>query len=98
MRPQAHLDKHPSVPDGLRVLIVSPYPPSRLAGGPIRLQGLVTSLPPPHTVSLLAFARRGQDVPAEVQRRCDEVVIIPNERRDIAGSSKRALQIRSLLS
>jgi polysaccharide biosynthesis protein PslH len=87
------------VPDGLRVLVVSPYPPSRLAGGPIRLHGLITSLPPRHAVSLVAFARRGQDdVPPEVRERCDDVVIVPNERRDIAGPSKRALQLRSLLS
>ncbi len=87
------------VSDALRVLVVSPYPPSRLAGGPIRLHGLVTSLPAPHSVSLVAFARRGQDdVPPEIRERCDDVVIVPNQRRDIAGRRKRALQVRSLLS
>jgi glycosyltransferase involved in cell wall biosynthesis len=86
------------VSDGLRVLVVSPYPPSRLAGGPIRLHGLITSLPASHAVSLVAFARRGQDVPPEIRERCADVVIVPNERRDIAGRSKRALQLRSLLS
>jgi glycosyltransferase involved in cell wall biosynthesis len=85
--------------DGLRVLVVSPYPPSRLAGGPIRLHGLVTSLPAPHSVSLVAFGRRGQDdLPPEIRDRCDDVVIVPNERRETLGPGKRALQLRSLLS
>jgi polysaccharide biosynthesis protein PslH len=85
----------------LRVLVVSPYLPSRLAGGPIRVHGLITSLPAPHTVSLLAFAQRGQqraEVATEIRDRCDEVVLVPNERRGIAGTPKRALQLRSLLS
>ena len=70
--------------DGLRVLVVSPYPPSRLAGGPIRLHGLITGLPARHAVSLVAFARRGQDgVPPEVRERCEDVVIVPNERREM---------------
>jgi glycosyltransferase involved in cell wall biosynthesis len=89
------------VPDRLRVLVVSPYVPSRLAGGPIRVHGLITSLPAPHSVSLVAFAQRGREdveVPTEIRRRCDEVVIVPNERRGIAGFGKRALQARSLLS
>jgi glycosyltransferase involved in cell wall biosynthesis len=99
IRSQAAQHQHAVVSDGLRVLVVSPYPPSRLAGGPIRLHGLVTSLPAPHRVSLIAFARRGQDdVPAEIRERCDDVVIVPNERRDIAGPNKRALQLRSLLT
>ncbi|HJW48323.1 MAG TPA: hypothetical protein VJ726_02785, partial [Candidatus Limnocylindria bacterium] len=87
--------------DRLRVLVVSPYVPSRLAGGPIRVHGLITSFPAPHSVSLLAFAQRGHQaapVAAEVRERCDEVVIVPNERRGIAGVPKRALQLRSLLS
>jgi len=89
------------VSDALRVLVVSPYVPSRLAGGPIRVHGLITSLPAPHSVSLLAFAQRGHEddeVAAEIRERCDEVVIVPNERRGIAGAPKRALQLRSLLS
>ena len=89
------------MPDRLRVLVVSPYLPSRLAGGPIRVQGLITSLSESHDVSLLAFSQRGAenaDVPAEVREHCDEVVIVPNERRGIAGVRKRALQLRSLLS
>jgi glycosyltransferase involved in cell wall biosynthesis len=89
------------VPDRLRVLVVSPYVPSRLAGGPIRVHGLITSFPAPHSVSLVAFAQRGREdveVATEVRRRCDEVVIVPNERRGIAGFGKRALQVRSLLS
>ena len=89
------------MPDRLRVLVVSPYLPSRLAGGPIRVQGLITSLSESHDVSLLAFSQRGAenaDVPAEVREHCDEVVIVPNERRGIAGARKRALQLRSLLS
>jgi glycosyltransferase involved in cell wall biosynthesis len=87
--------------EGLRVLVVSPYVPSRLAGGPIRVHGLITSLPEPHSVSLLAFAQRGHqnvEVATEIRERCDEVVIVPNERRAIAGAPKRALQLRSLLS
>jgi len=87
--------------DRLRVLVVSPYVPSRLAGGPIRVHGLITSLPAPHAVSLLAFAQRGQrdvEIATEIRERCDEVVIVPNERRAIAGAPKRALQLRSLLS
>jgi glycosyltransferase involved in cell wall biosynthesis len=89
------------VSEGLRVLVVSPYVPSRLAGGPIRVHGLITSLPAPHSVSLLAFAQRGHqnvEVATEIRERCDEVVIVPNERRAIAGAPKRALQLRSLLS
>lgn len=87
--------------EGLRVLIISPYLPSRLAGGPIRVQGLITSLSAAHEVSLLAFGQRGAkgtDVPAEVRRRCAEVVVVPNDRRGILGRPKRALQLRSLLS
>jgi glycosyltransferase involved in cell wall biosynthesis len=86
--------------DRLRVLVVSPYVPSRLAGGPIRVHGLITSLSESHDVSLLAFAQRGAEaeVPTEVRERCDEVVIVPNERRGVAGPRKRALQLRSLLS
>jgi polysaccharide biosynthesis protein PslH len=87
--------------DRLRVLVVSPYVPSRLAGGPIRVHGLITSFPAPHSVSLLAFAQRGHEadpVAVDVRERCDEVVIVPNERRAIAGAPKRALQLRSLLS
>lgn len=87
--------------DRLRVLVVSPYVPSRLAGGPIRVHGLITSLPAPHSVSLLAFAQRGQqnvEVATEIRERCDDVVIVPNERRAISGAPKRALQLRSLLS
>ena len=65
------------------------------------MHGLITSLPAPHSVSLLAFAQRGHQnvqVAPEIRERCDEVVIVPNERRAIAGSPKRALQLRSLLS
>jgi glycosyltransferase involved in cell wall biosynthesis len=90
-----------TVSEGLRVLVVSPYLPTRLAGGPIRVHGLLTSLSASHAVSLLAFAQRGNEdveVAAEIRRRCDEIVIVPNELRGIAGPRKRAVQLRSLLS
>jgi glycosyltransferase involved in cell wall biosynthesis len=88
-------------PDGLRVLVVSPYLPSRTAGGPVRVHGLVTSLPTSCSVSLLAFtpgASGSVEVAPEIRKRCDEVALVPNEFRGIAGRRKRALQLRSLLS
>ena len=87
--------------DGLRVLVLSPYLPSRTAGGPVRLHGLLTSLGAWCRVSLLAFAPRvtgGVDIDPEIRERCESVVVVPNEFRGIAGGRKRWLQIRSLLS
>ena len=87
--------------DGLRVLFVSPYLPSRTAGGRVRLHGLLTSLPASCRVSLIAFAPRdggAVGVDDEIRERCDEVVVVANEFREIAGRHKRALQLRSLLS
>jgi glycosyltransferase involved in cell wall biosynthesis len=89
------------VSSGLRVLVVSPYLPSHGAGGPVRLRGLVNGLPAPHRVSVVAFAPRPvapADIDREVRARCEEVVVVPNERRAITGARKRALQLRSLLS
>jgi glycosyltransferase involved in cell wall biosynthesis len=87
--------------DGLRVLVVSPYLPSRTAGGSVRIHGLVTSLAASCSVSILAFAQ-GADgnvaVAPEIRKRCEAVVVVPNEYRGIAGRRKRALQLRSLLS
>jgi glycosyltransferase involved in cell wall biosynthesis len=84
----------------LRVLMVSPYLPSRLAGGPIRVRGLLTNLAGSHSVSFIGFRPLGKrsDVAPEIRERCDDVVIVPNDRREIAGTRKRALQLRSLLS
>jgi glycosyltransferase involved in cell wall biosynthesis len=88
------------VSDGPRVLVVSPYLPSRVAGGPVRVRGLITSLAASTSVSLLAFAPTTSrvDVDADIRRRCEAVVVVPNEFRQIAGARKRALQLRSLLS
>jgi glycosyltransferase involved in cell wall biosynthesis len=88
------------VPDGLRVLVASPYLPSRVAGGPVRVRGLITSLAASTSVSLLAFAPATSrvEVDADIRERCDAVVVVPNDFRQIAGSRKRALQLRSLLS
>lgn len=64
------------------------------------MHGLITSLGPSCTVSLLAFApgASGVDVVPEIRKRCEEIVVVPNEFRGIAGRRKRALQLRSLLS
>jgi glycosyltransferase involved in cell wall biosynthesis len=86
---------------GLRVLVVSPYLPSTGAGGPVRLKGLVMGLPSAHRVSVVAYAPRPVEpstIDGDVRARCDEIVVVPNERRTIAGRRKRALQMRSLLS
>lgn len=72
-----------------------------MAGGPVRVRGLVTSLAASCSVSVIAFAppsRRDADVDQETRERCEEVVVVPNEYREIAGARKRALQLRSLLS
>jgi len=89
------------VSDGLRLLIVSPYLPSRTAGGPVRVHGLIRGLPASCSVSLLAFAQGASadvEVAPEIRERCEEIVIVPNEYRRIAGRRKRTLQLRSLLS
>lgn len=85
----------------LRILVVSPYLPSRRSGGPVRLHGLLTGLPASHSVSILSFTSGANGIvaaPAEIRERCDEIVAVPNDSLAIAGARKRALQLRSLLS
>jgi glycosyltransferase involved in cell wall biosynthesis len=91
---------NPDVAPRLRILVVSPYLPSRRSGGHVRLRGLVSNLAESHDVSILAFAdptAEGQVAPVEIPQSVAEVVTVP---LDVATTrkAKRALQLRSLLS
>ena len=87
--------------DRSRVLVVAPYLPSRRSGGQVRLRGLVRGLTTSHAVSLLTFegpeSEHGADLEA-ARELCADVVTVPGDRIGLARASKRALQVRSLVS
>jgi glycosyltransferase involved in cell wall biosynthesis len=83
-----------------RILVISSFLPSRQSGGRVRLRALMRGLAAKHSVSLLSYVPPGADAEtvAEMREDYDDVVTVPNDR--VAGSrvSKRALQLRSLIS
>jgi glycosyltransferase involved in cell wall biosynthesis len=84
----------------MKILFVSPYLPSRRAGSPVRLRGLMTNLAKSHSLSIVSLVRPAED-PAlldEVRSYCDLAVTIPNERFGLTGARKRAFQLRTALS
>lgn len=84
----------------LRILVVSPYLPSRTAGGRVRLRGLTTNLARSHAVSILTFAdpvAGGRKTRDESLDDVAEVVTVPQDLA-LTRKAKRALQLRSLLS
>ena len=84
----------------MKILFVSPYLPSRRAGSPVRLRGLMTNLAKSHSLSIVSLVRPVED-PAlldEVRSYCDDVVTIPNERFGLTGARKRVFQLRTLFS
>ena len=85
----------------LRILFVSAYLPSRIAGAPVRLLGLLSCLARSHAVSLAAFVPPNADLAGAIEAirgSCEEIVMVRNDRMGLHGASKRALQIRSVLS
>ncbi|MGC3996249.1 MAG: glycosyltransferase [Anaeromyxobacter sp.] len=90
----------PSVPERLRVLFVSPFPPVPATfGAQRRVQGLLTSLSHHHDVTAVTM------LPSFVEREaaerglrgiCPDSVIIPSP--PVAGLGKRVRQLRSLFS
>ncbi len=85
----------------LSILYLAPFPPSPPRfGAQARMHGLVTALARRHDITLVSLL--DEQVDAEESRRamsgyCREVVLIPN-RRGRSGLSKRANQLRSLVS
>jgi glycosyltransferase involved in cell wall biosynthesis len=89
------------VTDRLRILVLSPYVPSRSSGGPVRLHGLVMGLPEWCDVTVLAFESGIQErdlATRAVRERCREIVTIRNDLFALPQAAKRALQLRSVLS
>jgi glycosyltransferase involved in cell wall biosynthesis len=85
----------------MRILFVSGYLPSRVAGAQVRFLGLLSCLARSHEVSLLSFVPPKADNAAvleSVRGYCETVVTVPNDRLGSQGASKRALQLRSVLS
>jgi glycosyltransferase involved in cell wall biosynthesis len=72
-----------------------------VAGAQVRLLGLLACLARTHEVSLLSFVQPRADNARAVEAirdYCEEVVTVPNDRLGSEGASKRALQVRSVLS
>jgi polysaccharide biosynthesis protein PslH len=84
----------------MKILFVSPYLPSRRAGSPVRLRGLMTNLARSHALSIVSLVRPAEDsaLLEEVRGYCDEVVPITNDHFGLSGARKRAFQMRTLLS
>jgi glycosyltransferase involved in cell wall biosynthesis len=85
----------------MRILVVSPYLPSRRSGGPVRVRGLLRSLSAEHAVTLLAYESVAAEHVASVEEArafCGEVVTVRDEAIGLGGAPKRALQMRSLVS
>lgn len=86
----------------MRILFVTPYPPSPPRfGGQRRLDGIIRGLARRHEVSLLSLVDPTCDV--EGSRRaaevyCRTVVLVPNDRCGFSTMRKRIAQARSLLS
>jgi glycosyltransferase involved in cell wall biosynthesis len=89
------------IPERLRILYVSPMPPSPPRfGAQARMHGLMTNLARRHdltAVSLIDEEFDLEDCRRAMEKYCREVVLIPNPRGR-NGMSKRALQLRSLAS
>jgi glycosyltransferase involved in cell wall biosynthesis len=90
-----------AVHGALRILFVSAYLPSRVAGAPVRFLGLLSALARTHSVSVLAFAPETSMAAESAEQTggyCEEVVTVPNRLMGLRGASKRLLQLRSLMS
>jgi glycosyltransferase involved in cell wall biosynthesis len=81
-----------------RILVISSFLPSRESGGRVRLRALMRRLAESHSLSLLSYVPPtvASEVVDEVRAQYDDVVTVPHDR--LARGSKRALQLRSLLS
>jgi glycosyltransferase involved in cell wall biosynthesis len=88
-------------PERLRILYVSPMPPSPpRAGAQARMHGLISSLAQRHEITVVSLFDEDFD-PEDCRRAlrdlCRDVILIPNPfGRD--GIAKRMLQLRSLAS
>jgi polysaccharide biosynthesis protein PslH len=88
-------------PERLRILYVSPMPPSPpRAGAQARMHGLISSLARRHEITVVSLFDEGFD-PEDCRRAlhdlCREVILVPNPiGRE--GVAKRMLQLRSLAS
>jgi polysaccharide biosynthesis protein PslH len=85
----------------LRILSVSPFPPSPPTfGAQRRIQGLLASLARRHDVDAIALAPPNMDAGAAeraMREYCREVVVLPSGATT-EGLHKRLLQVRSLVS
>jgi polysaccharide biosynthesis protein PslH len=86
--------------DRLRLLFLSPYPPSPASfGAQRRIQGLVASMARRHDVSIVALVGSEHDVSTvrrAVSAYCDDVCLVPTISHE--GFSKRWRQLASLAS
>ena len=84
----------------LRILSVSPFPPSPPTfGAQRRIQGLLASLARKHDLDAIALVPPYLEMGAaarSMREYCNEVVVIPSG--PTAGVGKRLLQLRSLVS
>lgn len=111
LRSWNRLDTHPSpapkdntrpmLPDRLRILSISPLPPSPPRfGAQARVHGLITHLAKRHDVTAIALADEAFDV-EECRRAMREysrdVIVVPSPNA-ASGTAKRMLQLRSLAS
>jgi glycosyltransferase involved in cell wall biosynthesis len=89
------------LPERLRILYVSPMPPSPpRAGAQARMHGLISSLARRHEITVLSLFDEDFD-PEDCRRglrdHCRDVILVPNPfGRD--GLAKRMLQLRSMAS
>lgn len=88
------------MPDGLKLLFLSPFPPSPPTfGAQRRVEGLMAALSRRHHVAGVAVVTTDYDAGVAeraMREYCDEVVLVPTRARD--GAEKRMLQLRSLFS
>lgn len=86
----------------LRILFVTPYLPSPARfGGQRRLHGLIAGLAASHEVSVISLVDPSEDQSESVRATeiyCRHVVTVPNHRYAAGPTTKRLLQIWSLLS
>lgn len=81
-----------------RILVISSFLPSRESGGRVRLRALMQRLAAAHSVSLLSYAPPAvsPQIVDEVRAQYDDVVTVPHDQ--VVRGSKRALQLRSLIT